>query len=149
MAKVIFIAGLPGSGKSSYIIKNYPKDKYAVYDDYKCGATDLNFNSSLHFEKLMENLNNERDCVVADIDFCKAESRDEANRFIKEFSPATAIQWIFFENNPEACKQLLSYLHATTGKNIAEKSRMLDYYKELYKIPIGVYAERIWQPAKQ
>ena len=148
MAKVIFIAGLPGSGKSTFVKQNYSKNKYEVYDDYKNKAMNncSKFEYSQHYKKLIHNLNSGQDCVVADIDFCRAESRDEANRFIKEFSPAAVSQWIFFENNPEACNRLLNYLHETTGKNIADKLKMLNRYKALYKIPIGVNPVPIWRP---
>jgi len=108
MTKVILIAGLPGSGKTTHIRQNYPEDKYTVYDDYKCKAINncSKFDSSRHFTKLIENLNNAKDCVIADIDFCKDESREEAERILQEYAPNAERGWIFFENNPEACRNL-------------------------------------------
>jgi G3E family GTPase len=117
MTKVILIAGLPGSGKSTCIDNNYPDDKYKRFDDYKNKAINLKFNSSRHFEKLIENLKNSNDCVLSDIDFCDPKSRTEAQTFLEELVPEATIQWIFFENNPVACRNNLDHLSLTNKSN--------------------------------
>jgi hypothetical protein len=146
MATVVLMAGLPGSGKTWLIINEYKG--YLMFDDYKNKAINdsCRFNHSRHFHDLTKALKNDDNCVVSDIDFCRTEARDEADHFLKEYAPDAKRKWIFWENNPNACRCALNYLKETKGRDITKKLEKLEYYTERYNIPTGVIPRRIWQP---
>jgi hypothetical protein len=80
---VRLLAGLPGCGKTTYL-NELRQNGWAAFDDFKAGATDDSpeYRKSRHFADLLAHLCAGLRCVVADIDFCKTESRAEAERVL-------------------------------------------------------------------
>jgi hypothetical protein len=58
LTKVVFIAGLPGCGKSHFILDNFPSSEFAIFDDFKAGAVSfcLRFPYARGFVELIANL---------------------------------------------------------------------------------------------
>jgi len=78
---VILLVGLPGCGKTTYLCQMC-QESWLVFDDYKAEAIGncSAFRKSSKFEVLIRALCDGLRCAVADIDFCKTESRIEAER---------------------------------------------------------------------
>ena len=79
MTRVTFLVGLPGSGKTT-VIRDFTKRGVTCFDDYKSRANNdsRRFDDSRYFAELVASLANGRDCLISDIDFCRADARNEA-----------------------------------------------------------------------
>ena len=91
--KIIFLVGLPGSGKT-YLGKQLESDSNIFIDDIsKCGL------------KLLQDAltNNYKSIIIADCFLCKRSERILALNFLQNNYYSGEIEWIFFENNPEKC----------------------------------------------
>jgi RNase adaptor protein for sRNA GlmZ degradation len=141
-AELILIAGLPGSGKTMHM-KTMRDEGWTVYDDFKANAYNDSsvFWHSRHFDSLIGTLLEGQKCVVADIDFCKDGSRDEAESAIKTQFPNIALKWVFFANNVEACRANIA---RRASHSIKENLRALATYQALYRIPSGAHILPVW-----
>ena len=106
MSEIILLAGLPGSGKTT-LLRQMLADGWLAFDDYKAEALEdcSQFGSSRKFLPLIIALRAGLKCVVADIDFCKTESREEAEDLLSAIVPNIQRRWRFFENDPSACEK--------------------------------------------
>jgi hypothetical protein len=131
--QVILIAGLPGSGKTTYLCQML-QDHWFVFDDYKREAfgDSSEFRNSRKFRALVNALRDEVRCVVADIHFCHTESRQEAEDVLREEIPGVSIAWLFFENNPAACEANIRL----RGRDCLQKElELLQELSPVYSIP--------------
>lgn len=103
---LIFMAGLPGSGKTTRLSQMF-QEGWLVFDDYKANAfADCSkFRDSRKFRALVHALRDGVSCVVADIDFCKSDSRLEAEEAVCEEVAGVTFAWHFFANDPLACDE--------------------------------------------
>ncbi len=129
MTNILFIVGLPASGKST-LAKQINKDnngKYTIIDDPK------------DFEKdVLQYL--DRDLIIVDPSLCIEKNRKSAVDMISKNNSDVTIDWIYFENNPDAC--LRNSHIRNRGNSISFKPiKMVDkYIKSLsmvYVIPPG------------
>mgnify|MGYP001117410672 CR=1 FL=1 len=111
MKRVTIIAGLPGSGKSTYMGK-YIKEKggfWYIVDDYN--------SSMLEFTK--ERIHEKQNIIISSIDFCKKATLVEFKEMLETEFKDLDIDIIYFENNPHKCIE-----------NLIERSRNRgDYFK--------------------
>jgi len=137
--KVVLIIGLPASGKSTYIKKNYSQEEYVILDDY--GVK----NPEGDKIKLKQGIAENRDIVIADVHFCKTVTRESAIKKIMELSKDKAeIEQIFFENNIEKCYKNMETRHLNGDKRIVEPT--IRRYSAIYVIPEGVVPVKIVCP---
>jgi|WetSurMetagenome_2_1015567.scaffolds.fasta_scaffold269440_1 hypothetical protein len=132
MAKVILIAGLPGSGKTEYgktleqqgiwFISDFNKD--AINDDFR-------FPYSQHYGELIRRLQAGETCAIADIDFCRQEAQQEAEACIRAMVKDVEIEWRCFENDPQKCLENARRRNRPTFAAEEEKIRR---YSHDYKI---------------
>ena len=107
-------------------------DGWLTFDDYKAGGVDLSFRSSPRFGDLIGSLKADRRCVVADIDFCSTESREEAERDLLAEIPGLTLRWLFFENNPSACR---ANIMSRNRRCLQDEMGYLSKYSPSYDIP--------------
>jgi len=75
---ILVIAGLPGCGKTTYL-DQLLKESWRTFDDFKANAyqNSPQFQKSRKYAALQAAIRDNSRCAVADIDFCKPESRAE------------------------------------------------------------------------
>jgi hypothetical protein len=81
-------------------------------------------------------------CLVADIDFCKANSRYEAETALRTQVHDLMLSWLFFENDFHACQ---ANIRRRASQSIEDNLRALHEYRALYQIPIGAQVIPVWQ----
>lgn len=132
---VLLLAGLPGCGKTTYLHK-LQSDGWLVFDDFKAGsvADSPEFHKSRHFSALLESLRDGARCVVADIDFCRTESRAEAEHALRTEVPGVEIGWRYFSHDERACE---ANIKRRSRDSLEADLMALRRYSRLYSIPIG------------
>lgn len=125
--------GLPGCGKTTYL-NELERDSWSAFDDFKANALDDSplFRNSRHFESLLAALRNGRRSVVADIDFCRRDSRAEAESDLRAAVPDLEIEWCFFENDERACAE---NIRRRNRDRLETDLRKLREYSCVYSIP--------------
>ena len=144
MQEVIFIIGLPGSGKSTLIehYKTHPFIDYKIYDDWmKCTLNKFKikeFNSECRYNELIKNIKEGNNTLISGIGFCSNEFLQKSEYYLKSQFPNITIKRIYFENNPQKSESNIKYRDKQRGGywEANEKGEMW-YYGELY-VPGGV-----------
>lgn len=132
---VILLAGLPGCGKTTHLCQMC-RDGWSVFDDFKSKAFDNSsaFRKSRKFHTLISALRDGLRCAVADIDFCKTESRAEAESILLAEVPGVKLGWRFFVNDCPACEANIRSRKRPSLQTDLEK---LHEYSSFYRIPQG------------
>ena len=129
MKNVIFIVGLPGSGKT-HLANRINRDNNGIFHI---------INDPTNFEKdIKPYLGN--NLIITDPHLIFKKNRDLAESKISKLLPETKIDWFFFENNPKQC--LIN--SRNRGKKVS--SFITNFYK-YYHIPeksnlVSVYSNR-------
>jgi len=146
VGEVILIAGLPGSGKTMYI-ERLRRAGWIIFDDFKANPYNDSsiFFHSRNYERLLKALREGQKCVVADIDFCKADSRDEAELVLQHQLPAVKLSWLFFANDFHACQ---SNIERRASRSIDDDLRVLNHYYVQYHIPTDAQVIPVWKPSE-
>lgn len=143
-AALMFIAGLPGCGKTAYLKKLQAQD-FEIFDDFKANAKNdsSRFEMSKHYGRLLASLRTGRSCAVADIDFCRVEGRREAESCVRHRLPEVAVQWVFFENDVARCRlNVLNRARPSQPSDLAKLEEM----SHCYQVPPGVRVIPVWRP---
>ena len=143
-AEVILMAGLPGSGKTSYLSR-MGNQGWTTFDDFKIGTRDLKFRTSPRFQTLIDSLRNGKRCLIADIDFCDARSRVEAEHDLRAEIPDLKFRWIFFENNPAACKANIRSRIDRPEQTREWELRYVDEKSPAFTIPPDAEVRPVWR----
>jgi hypothetical protein len=132
---VILLTGLPGCGKTTHLCQMC-QEGWLIFDDFKANAFDNSsaFRKSRKFRCLIIALRDNLKCAVADIDFCKTESREEAESVLFAEVPTVRLGWLFFENDPRACE---ANIRSRSRSSLATDLEKLREYSDLYLIPLG------------
>jgi len=133
--QVLLVAGLPGCGKTTYL-QQLAQEGWELFDDFKASARNNSsrFRDSRRYESLIAALRGGRNCVVADIDFCCAEPRAEAERVLREDVPNVSLKWRFFENDPQRCEVNIRWRNRPSLERDLQKLRD---YSNVYSPPRG------------
>lgn len=127
MSNILFIVGLPGSGKTelSKKINSQNNNRYKIIDDPKS------------FDQILPFL--DQDLIISDPAFCLEKNRELAIRKITEENPNVKIDWIFFENDPDQC-----LINAERRENKKVDSYIKNSTKT-YTIPKGSNIIKVWR----
>ena len=132
---VILIAGFPGGGKTTHLC-DLCRDGWLVFDSFKSHAFDdcSAFRKSRNFPAVILALRNGVKCVVADVDFCKTESRAEADSVLRAEVPGIEINWLYFAHDKQACKANLT---RRNRPSLNLELKTLHDLSAYYRIPWG------------
>jgi tRNA splicing ligase len=132
---VILLAGLPGCGKTTHLCQMC-RDGWLAFDDFKANAFDdcSEFGKSRKFRALISALRDGLKCAVADIDFCKTKSREEAVSVLLAEIPGVKIAWRFFVNDPSVCEE---NIRSRKRPSLQIDLKKLHEYSKIYDIPHG------------
>ena len=147
MQEILLVAGLPGSGKTMYLSR-LGRDGWSVFDDFKANARadSKEFRNAEKFDELIESLRRGLRCVVADIDFCDRNSRDEAESVLSKEVPESEICWCYFAHDADACRRNINRRNRSSQKS---ELMNLTKYSSLYSIPDGARVHPIWAMANE
>jgi hypothetical protein len=129
------VAGLPGCGKTTYL-EELRRDGWLAFDDFKAGAIDNSpsFHKSRKFGTLLASVREGHKCAVADIDFCKSESREEGENVLGAVVSDLKLRWCFFAHDERACEE---NIRRRNRDSLAVDLKELRRYSGLYSIPEG------------
>ncbi len=148
MATLVLIVGLPGSGKSHLvgeIAATLPSVGLIAPDFMKDSIGHLpRVASSRHFAGLVSALQQGHDCVIADIEFCRQSKREELAQALAASGVPASLRWIFFENDPAACKRNAT---ARRRQSLSEEFEKIDVLSGEYTIPPDAETKPVWKPA--
>lgn len=85
MRKLIFIIGLPGSGKTYLIENEYSSPEWICYDDYRANSIENNgeFTKSRHYPFLIyELVKGNKNIIISDIAFCDNLILEDAKKIL-------------------------------------------------------------------
>lgn len=144
MQKITILIGLPGSGKSTYILNNKETLKNTVVcDDYHKsleikGHSRL-FKDSIYFNDLRKGLAEGKNVLIADIGYCKQERLEQIKKDIEailaDLNIKAVTKCVYFENNPEKCKQ--NIIHRDRNDRVKRELEYVDTFSSVYYIPEG------------
>jgi hypothetical protein len=137
---LILMAGLPGSGKTTRLDK-MREEGWRVFDDYKADGTG-SFQSSARFNELICALGEGSRCVVADIDFCNTDARNQAESIVRGKIPGLDFGWEFFANDRSACE---ANIRARNRPSLERELECLAKYSPSYNVPEGAGALPVWR----
>lgn len=127
--EVLFVAGLPGSGKTPYLMR-LQADGWVTFDDYQANARDNSprFRAGRRYRELVQALRDGKKCVVADMKFCRPEDRREARNNLEEDVPGLCVRCEFFENDPKQCAENIHRSERSPGPRLAKLAEFAPEY---------------------
>lgn len=130
------LVGLPGCGKTRYM-ERLGEEGWCVFDDFKAAAINDSprFDRSRHFEDLLASLRAGHRCAIADIDFCKGQSRTEAEIVLRAAIPNVDLRWCFFAHDERSCED---NIRRRNRDSLEADLRKLRDYSRIYSVPDGV-----------
>jgi hypothetical protein len=133
MLKVVI--GLPGCGKTTRLSEMQAAG-FRIFDDFHANAfgDSPDAEMSQHYFSLMDALMADQDCAVSDVAFCDPSRRSAFLKAVMVRFPKHPMEWIYFENAPEKCRQNI------LRRNSPDADRELKALAELapkYVIPAG------------
>lgn len=147
MRHAIFIVGLPGSGKTHYANELSKELSAELFDDFKNNAVKncQLFPFARKFVDLVIQLRNNSVCIICDIDFCDSDSREDAQTCLQELVSDLEVEWQYFENNPEQCKQNIVQRSQKENREVDKELDNLRRYAEKYQIPENTKILQVWR----
>ena len=140
---LMLVAGLPGSGKSTWCRGVAARTGAVLIDDFKSDAPDLVFRNALKLPRLARAVAAGRSCIVADIDFTRTDARTDAVGWLASQFPHIEPLWVFFTNDPERCR---ANVLADTSRNTPARLREIESRAQIYKIPSNARVLPVWAP---
>ena len=133
LGKLLLIAGLPGSGKTTHLCQMC-REGWTVFDDFKALAFEdcSKFRSSRKLPSLLTALRDGLNCIAADIDFCDESARREANSVLLAELPDLDLSWQFFANDRAACE---ANVRSRNRDCLPRELELIAKYSPFYQIP--------------
>jgi adenylate kinase family enzyme len=137
MARVILIAGLPGSGKTTYGSKlKVDVNAAGFVDDYHAKAIENSpkFEHGRQYAQLIGGLMKGETWIASDIAWCLPEKRREVEKALRAVVPGVIIEWHFMATDEEKCRKRVEKRRRAT---VDEELRKITELCRYYHIPPG------------
>ena len=135
MAKIIFILGLAGSGKSHQAIEIQKQTGAKPFENI---WGDRNSNNISNRNAMLKHLKEGKDCTVEEIALCIEANRKEFDKEYLHSIPNLIIDWICFENNKDKANWNVERRNDKGKEDIKGHLEINEYYHKLYTYPKGV-----------
>ncbi len=96
MAKVTFLLGLAGSGKSFLAEKLKMETGAEIFE-----GTEGKENPEM-LPTMVQHLRGGKNCIVEEIAYCRPQGRQKVVTYLRSHVPNVQIEWLCFENNLES-----------------------------------------------
>ena len=143
MVKLYIVVGLPGSGKSHLLRELSKLCSGVCAEDYMASSINDSpqFTDSRYYGDLIKDLQEGKDRVIADIEFCDTWRRIEVEQVVRQDVPEVTIEWRFFENDPEKC---IANVERRGRKNMEKEKFKIRHLSRKYHIPACAERIPIW-----
>lgn len=144
--QLVFLGGLPGSGKTTY--GNSLEEKgWIFYDDFQARAVEDSpqFRASRYYAELVSQLRAGRRCVVSDIRVIHEEYRRDAAAALRQDVGEVLTELHLFENSPEQCAD--NVRKAKGGRRMEPRLQAIAFWSEYYSAPSHAILHRVWRSA--
>jgi hypothetical protein len=144
MSNVILIGGLPGSGKTHYL-KALEVEGWEIFDDFQANADDNSpsFRMARRYVQLVQALRYGRRCAVSDMRFLVPGYRSEAENALLTEVDTVAIEWRFFENDPQQCA--LNIRRAAGARPPEPRLAKMREFSKKYSAPAEALRIPVWR----
>ena len=139
MNKVIIIAGLPGSGKTTLISSFTKTQEYKLHHDWgrdfkinNEGEVLDHFTEDDRFDTLINQISNGKDIIIEGSSFCNHRFLCEAEYHLNVRFPNIKIEKYYFENNPQDAIANVLYRDYKNGGHWKETGNGLIYFGDHY-----------------
>lgn len=129
MAKVTFLLGLAGSGKSYLAEELRQREGALIFEGIAASQ-----NADL-FRCMVQSLMRGSYCVVEEIAFCRPQKREEVEQILRSEVPGIEIEWLCFENDLESANW--NVRHRTNKGSVDGHLGINEAYHTVYEYPQG------------
>jgi predicted kinase len=145
--QLVFLGGLPGSGKTTYA-KRLEEKGWVFYDDFQARAAgdSPRFRASRHYAELVSHIRAGRRCIVSDIRVIHEEYRRDAAAALRQDVGNVPTELHLFENNPDQCGE--NVRNAKDGRRVEPRLQAIAFWSKHYSAPNHAVLHRVWRPAK-
>ncbi len=126
MAKVTFILGLAGSGKTFYAEQLREATGAEIFEG-------VEHHKSLSV--IVERLTDGKDCIVEEIAYCHPNDRERVVTGLRSQVPGVEIEWVCFENDLESANW--NVRHRTNKSEIEGHLAINRHWHGVYRYPDG------------
>lgn len=143
--QLVFLGGLPGSGKTCYA-KYLERQGWVVYDDFQHHAdgNSPRFRASRHYAELLFHLQGRQRCIVADIRVIHDEYRRDAEGAILEDIGNVPTEVHLFANDPIQCAE--NVRNARDGRHVTPRLESINSWTNRFSVPRGAVVHPVWRP---
>lgn len=143
--QLVFLGGLPGSGKTRYA-KPLEQQGWILYDDFQCRAEgdSPRFRASRHYTELVSLLRSGQRCIVSDIRVIHNEYRRDAEAALHQDVGSVPTELHLFENDPEQCAQ--NVRTADDDRRVEPRLDAIEFWSKHYSAPRDAVLHSVWRP---
>ena len=143
--QLVFMGGLPGSGKTHYA-KHLERLGWIFIDDFQGGSVDKSprFRASRHYADLLSHLRDGRRCIVSDIRVIHDEYRRDADTAIRQDLGSVPTELHLFQNDPKQCAQ--NVRNARDGRQVEPRLVAIEFWTHHYSAPPSAVLHEVWRP---
>lgn len=139
--KITMLVGLPGSGKTTLGNRMIGDDGVQLPDPNTIFLDDITviggideLNEAIAFG--WENI------IVSDVFLCRPIDRDKAIRWLEKNAVGYEVEWIYFENAPDKCRENVRRRNA--GGDPRKVSELINELTKFYVIPKGATVRTVF-----
>jgi predicted kinase len=137
VGRLLVVVGLPGAGKS-WLIDNRLRQTITGLCIHDFHGDAINNSSAVknsrHYVPLVKSLRAGRDCIIADIEFCRPTRRDAAVDTLRREFPSLIIEYHCVRNQPDRC---IRNIIARGRQSESEERRKVGDLSREYVLPMG------------
>jgi hypothetical protein len=143
--QLVFLGGLPGSGKTHYA-NQLEQQGWVFYDDFqRCAdGNSPRFRDSRHYAELVSHLQGGQRCIVSDIRVIHDEYRRDAEATLRQDVGNVPTELRLFKNDPKQCAE--NVRNAGDGRRVKPRLEAIEFWSKHYSAPRDAILHSVWRP---